>query len=117
MRKLTMLVAGAAGYVLGSKAGRERYEQIKAGASKVAQDPRVRSKAKDAGTMVQDKAPVLKDKVTGAAASTKDAVKDKTSSSSDTAPVTGMDPAPVTGMGPAPVTGTDPSTTSPYPAS
>ena len=30
MRKLTVLLSGAVGYVLGSRAGRERYEQIKA---------------------------------------------------------------------------------------
>ena len=28
MRKMTMLVSGGVGYVLGARAGRERYEQI-----------------------------------------------------------------------------------------
>jgi len=35
MRKLTILLSGAVGYVLGTRAGRERYEQIKGMASKV----------------------------------------------------------------------------------
>ena len=39
MSKLTLLAAGAAGYVLGARAGRERYEQIAAGARKVAGNP------------------------------------------------------------------------------
>ncbi len=51
MKKIPLLFAGAAGYVLGTRAGRERYEQIRSGARKVARDPRVRSatdKATDA---------------------------------------------------------------------
>ena len=35
MKKLTLLAAAAVGYVLGTKAGRERYEQIKAQADKL----------------------------------------------------------------------------------
>ena len=51
MKKLPLLAAAAVGYVLGSKAGRERYEQIRTGAQKVAGNPRVQaatSKAQDA---------------------------------------------------------------------
>jgi hypothetical protein len=44
MRGKLILVAGlATGYVLGSRAGRERYEQIKAGADKVWNTPTVQS--------------------------------------------------------------------------
>ena len=39
MRKLTMLTAGAVGYVLGARAGRERYEQIKSGAAEAEEQP------------------------------------------------------------------------------
>ncbi|GAB2619842.1 hypothetical protein GCM10027270_02990 [Nocardioides ginkgobilobae] len=46
MSKLTMLAAAGVGYVLGARAGHERYEQIKTTAQKVARDPRVQS-AKD----------------------------------------------------------------------
>ncbi len=90
MSKLSVLAIGAVGYVLGTRAGRERYEQIKATATKVAQDPRVRSKAKQAESAVRENAPVVKDKVTEAAGTAKDAVKEKTSGS-ETAPVTGTD--------------------------
>ena len=43
MKKIVLLTAAAAGYVLGARAGRERYEQIKSGAQKVAGDPRVQA--------------------------------------------------------------------------
>ena len=39
MNKLTLLAGIAIGYVLGARAGRERYEQIAAGARKVAGQP------------------------------------------------------------------------------
>lgn len=76
--KLTLLVGVGVGYVLGTKAGRQRYEQIKRKARQVWQDPRVQEKtdqakhlaaekAHHAGEVVQDKAreatEVLKDKV------------------------------------------------------
>jgi hypothetical protein len=51
MRKLPLLAAAAVGYVLGSRAGRERYEQIKSGARRVSQNPKVQEvahKAQDA---------------------------------------------------------------------
>jgi hypothetical protein len=53
MSKLSLLVAAGAGYVLGSRAGRQRYEQIAATARKVAGNPRVQSvahKAQDAAS-------------------------------------------------------------------
>ncbi len=55
MSKLTMLLAGAAGYVLGAKAGRERYEQIRSTAQRVARDPRVQRRAQEAQTVVKEK--------------------------------------------------------------
>jgi hypothetical protein len=56
MSKTTMLLAGAAGYVLGTRAGRERYEQIKGVAQRVARDPRVQRKAQEAQSMAKQKA-------------------------------------------------------------
>ena len=47
-----MLTAGAAGYVLGARAGRERYEQIKSGAQKLKNNPTVQRKAREAGAAV-----------------------------------------------------------------
>jgi hypothetical protein len=55
------------GYVLGSRAGRERYEQIRAGAGKVWHDPRVQRQVHHVEDFVKDKAPELVDKATSAA--------------------------------------------------
>ena len=62
MKKLMLLVAGGVGYVLGARAGRERYEQIKKAATRVKEDPRVQE-AHQAADLAKDKAPVVKDKV------------------------------------------------------
>jgi hypothetical protein len=77
MKKLTVLVAGAAGYVLGARAGRQRYEQIADGTRRFMGSPKVqaaRQQAQDtlveqasaAGSVVADKA-----KETAAAAAEK----------------------------------------------
>jgi hypothetical protein len=76
MKKLTMLLSGAVGYVLGARAGRERYEQIKSMASRVKEDPRVQEKAQQAADIAKEKAPVVKDKVQGAAGTAAAKVKD-----------------------------------------
>lgn len=72
MKKLMLLAAAGAGYVLGAKAGRERYEQIVAGARRVKQDPRVQAKAQQAADTVREQAPAMagavKDKAADVAA-------------------------------------------------
>ena len=45
MAKLSFLAGFGAGYVLGSKAGRERYEQIRRGWEHAKDDPRLQSLA------------------------------------------------------------------------
>ena len=67
--KTSLLVGFAAGYVLGSRAGRERYEQIKSGASRVASNPKVQAAADQA-----------KDAVGQQASAVVDAAKEKVSS-------------------------------------
>src|SRR5918912_327116 len=42
MRKLSFVIGFGAGYVLGSRAGRERYEQLRRLANRVAGSPKVR---------------------------------------------------------------------------
>jgi hypothetical protein len=83
MSKLSLLAAAAAGYVLGARAGRERYEQIKTGAQKLARDPRVQSashKAQDAvASQAAHAAEVAKDKVTDVASTAADKVRRDTS--------------------------------------
>jgi hypothetical protein len=46
--RLTFVVGLAVGYVLGTRAGRERYEQLKKSARQVAQNPTVRNTAETA---------------------------------------------------------------------
>ena len=74
MKKLMLLAAGGVGYVLGARAGRERYEQIKKAATRVKEDPRVQEKAHQAADLAKDKAPVVKDKVASAASTAADKV-------------------------------------------
>ncbi len=54
MKKLPLLAAAAVGYVLGTRAGRERYEQIRSGARKVAGNPRVQAASSRAQEAVKD---------------------------------------------------------------
>jgi hypothetical protein len=83
MKKLTLLIAGGIGYVLGTRAGRERYEQIKRTATRVKDDPRVQEKATQAADLAKEKAPVVKDKVQDVAGTAAAKVKDAGSSSDD----------------------------------
>ncbi|MGN9758861.1 YtxH domain-containing protein [Streptomyces sp. SD31] len=46
--RLTFVIGVAVGYVLGTRAGRERYEQLKKSARQVAQNPAVRNTAETA---------------------------------------------------------------------
>jgi hypothetical protein len=79
MKKLPLLAAAAVGYVLGTRAGRERYEQIKSGARKMSQNPKVQEvahKAQDVATQQATAAAELaKDKVGPVASSVADKVR------------------------------------------
>jgi len=68
IHRLAMLAAGAVGYVLGTKAGRTRYEQIRSGARRVAHNPTVRNAAQHAQEAVHSQAPAVKEKVAAATA-------------------------------------------------
>lgn len=59
MNKLMLLVAAGAGYVLGARAGRERYDEIADRANKLWTDPRVQEKVEE----VKAKAPEVAQKV------------------------------------------------------
>ena len=73
--KILFIFGLAVGYVLGTRAGRERYEQIKAGAEKVWLDPRVQEQVHTVEEFVKDKAPDLADKATTAAKKVSSAVR------------------------------------------
>lgn len=55
-RRLTFLIAFGAGWVLGARSGRERYEQIAGKAQELWGDPRVQEKADRAQQLVRDRA-------------------------------------------------------------
>jgi hypothetical protein len=57
IKKLTLLAAFGGGYVLGTKAGRERYEQIKQTAQQVADKAKDDPRVKDVAEKVKDAAP------------------------------------------------------------
>lgn len=67
MKKLSVLVVGAAGYVLGSRAGRERYEQIKRQATKAWNKPVVQNAADNVEQSVKSAASDVGSKVADAA--------------------------------------------------
>jgi hypothetical protein len=47
--RLTFMSGVVVGYVLGARAGRERYEQLRKSAQRIAQNPAVRNAAESAG--------------------------------------------------------------------
>jgi hypothetical protein len=58
MRGKILFVAGlAVGYVVGTRAGRERYEELRSAAMKVWNDPRVQKQVDAVEDFVKDKAP------------------------------------------------------------
>ena len=73
MNKLLLIVGAAAGYVLGARAGRERYDQIADRANQLWTDPRVQEKVEE----VKAKAPEVAHKVTDQAKSVADQAKNK----------------------------------------
>jgi hypothetical protein len=64
--KATFLVGFATGYVLGSRAGRERYEQIRRAAKSFAASPPVQRAATAAQHQAGDALSAARDKATGA---------------------------------------------------
>jgi hypothetical protein len=62
--KLAVLAGVGVGYVLGTRAGRQRYEQMRAGARRLWQDPRVAEKRQQAAHVARDQAGAAKDAVT-----------------------------------------------------
>ena len=61
MKKMTLITGVAIGYVLGTRAGRARYEQIKSGATRLANNPKVQSATGKAQEAVTDAASTAAD--------------------------------------------------------
>jgi len=62
--KLTFITGAVVGYVLGARAGRERYEQLSKAAQRVAQNPAVRNTAETAVQQGRSAAAKAADSVT-----------------------------------------------------
>jgi hypothetical protein len=92
MKKLLILVAGGVGYVLGTKAGRERYEQMRSTFNKVKDDPRVQEKTQQAADLAKQKAPIVKDKLSDAAEKGSAKVGSSNGSSTTTDPALKLNP-------------------------
>ncbi len=88
IKRLPLLIAGGIGYVLGTKAGKERYEQIRGTFNKVKDDPRVQEKTQQAVDIAKEKAPVVQEKLAGAA----DAASAKVKSATSKDPVDKLNP-------------------------
>lgn len=82
MKKLTLIAAAAAGYVLGTRAGRERYEQIKTQATQVWNNPKVQDVVDDVQTQAKHAGSEAGSKVASTASDVASKVSDKVSSSS-----------------------------------
>lgn len=86
MRGRVLLVVGlGVGYVLGTRAGRERYDQMKLQARKLWNDPRVQKQVKTAEQFARDKAPEVADFVSDSAKKVVSQVAPKRSSKSSPA--------------------------------
>lgn len=97
MSKILLAAAGAAGYVLGARAGRERYVQIADQAQKLWANPKVQQTRQQATDAALAKAPVVKDKLQGVTSKVGSGDQSSTSATPTTVPpVTPVTPPPVT---------------------
>ena len=81
--KAALLVGLATGYVLGTRDGRARYQQIKTQFDRIISDPRVQEKSAQAADLAKAKAPVVKDKLADVTDKATSKVGAKSDSSSD----------------------------------
>ena len=77
--KTTFLAGFAVGYVLGARAGRERYEQIMSAARNFARNPKVQETAGTLQSQAAGLASQAKDQATGLASQAKEKVTEKVS--------------------------------------
>ena len=96
MKKLLLIGAAAAGYVLGTKAGRERYEQIKRQSSKVWNSEPVQHGVHEAEGVAKQAASVAGTKVADVASTAGSKVAAKVKGDDASEPV---EPPPATGNG------------------
>jgi hypothetical protein len=77
MGKVSFVLGAAAGYVLGTRAGQKRYDQIKSRATQLWSSEPVQSRVEIAKQTVTDQAPAVAAKLGDAAKSASSTVKEK----------------------------------------
>ena len=85
MSKISFLAGVGAGYVLGARAGKQRYEQIKQQADRAWHNDKVQARVSSATETVKAKAPIVGQKAADAAKSGASVAADKVVSAKDTA--------------------------------
>ncbi|PWN03335.1 hypothetical protein DJ010_09505 [Nocardioides silvaticus] len=83
MSKISFLAGAGLGYVLGARAGRQRYDQIKSGAQGVWNNPKVRETVSHAQDLAAEKGPEVGHKIAETATAAAHKASDKVSSGSD----------------------------------
>ena len=66
-RILALALGVAVGYVLGTRAGREQYDKLKAGVTSLWEDPRVAKARKDVEAYARQQAPIIRERAEAAA--------------------------------------------------
>lgn len=61
--RILFIVGLGIGYVLGARAGRSRYDQLKAKATEAWEDPRVQKAVADTQEFVKENAPIVQEKI------------------------------------------------------
>ena len=93
MGKLSFVVGVAAGYVLGARAGQQRYEQIKKQANKVWSSGPVQARVSDVTSAAKTKAaPFVADVISDAARTAGDKMRSASTSSESTSAPTSPSP-------------------------
>lgn len=83
--KFLFIVGLGVGYVLGARAGRPRYEQLKAKATDAWEDPRVQKVVSDTQEFVKENAPIIQNKVVSGTKAAVSGVQDAAARASDVA--------------------------------
>ncbi|HWR86141.1 MAG TPA: protoporphyrinogen oxidase [Rhodoglobus sp.] len=85
MRLLPLGIGLAVGYVLGTREGRERYDQLKAQAQRVWTDPRVSRTRRDVEAYARQQAPIIRERAEAAVKAAPGAARDAAGKVADTA--------------------------------
>lgn len=83
--RLAFIAGAGVGYVLGARAGRKSYEQIKTQATNLWNNPKVQDGVQKATDTISEKAPVVAEKAKEAAAAGAEKAKDAASTGADKA--------------------------------